>query len=408
MLLKRIVLAVLSLATLGRPANATAAEESSPPQPQESVAVPAISRESVRRHIDYLASPKLEGRGTSRGKQLARDYIKRELEEMHLEPLFGESGYEQNIPGVADQQGQPTSLGKNLGGWIRGSDPALRDEFVILSAHYDHLGVDGTGHIYAGADDNAGSVAMLLEVARQFATGGQAPRRSLVFLSCDLEEKMLWGARWFVAHPPWPMKQVKLFITAEMIGRTLGDLPLKTIFVMGSEHGSGLRDIVNSSSDPAEMGVSHLGIDIVGTRSDYGPFQSEKVPFLFFSGGQHPDYHTPRDTPERVDATRVARVSNLIAAVCRKVAQADSAPTWIERPSRDLDEIRTLHGVTDLVLKADAAAVQSGGKQLSQTQRFTVTSMHQKTAQILARGTIQADERPWIIRTAQLLLLTVF
>lgn len=405
---RRFALAALAAVSFFRPLTATAGDDNSQKAVQEAQSVPGISGAAVRRHIDYLAGPKLEGRGTPRGKQLARDYIKKQFEELHLEPLFGKSVFEQDIPGVADQQGKPTLLGKNLGGWLPGSDPALRDEYVILSAHYDHLGVDGGGHIYAGADDNAGSVAMLLEVARQFSAGGKPPRRSLVFLSCDLEEKMLWGSRWFVAHSPWPLKQAKLFITAEMIGRTLGDLPLKTIFVMGSEHGSGLRSVVNSCTLPDELGVSHLGVDIVGTRSDYGPFQSEKVPFLFFSGGQHPDYHTPRDTPERVDAARVASVANLVAAVCEKVAQANDAPKWIERPERDLDEIRTLHGITDLVLKADDAAARSGGKQLSQTQRFTVTSMHQRTAQIIARGTVQPDERPWIIRTAQLLLLTVF
>jgi len=405
---RRFALAALAAISFFRPLTATAGDDSSRRAVQEAQSVPGISAAAVRRHIDYLAGPTLEGRGTLRGKQLARDYIRKEFEEMHLEPLFDTSRFDQDIPGVADPQGKPTLLGKNLGGWLPGSDPALRGEYVILSAHYDHLGVDGAGHIYAGADDNAGSVAMLLEVARQFSASGKAPRRSLVFLSCDLEEKMLWGSRWFVAHPPWPLKQAKLFITAEMIGRTLGDLPLKTIFVMGSEHGSGLRSVVNSCTLPGELGVSHLGVDIVGTRSDYGPFQSEKVPFLFFSGGQHPDYHTPRDTPERVDSTRVASVANLIAAVCQNVAQADDAPKWIERPERDLDEIRTLHGITDLVLKADDDAAKAGGKQLSQTQRFTVTSMHQRTAQIIARGTVQPDERPWIIRTAQLLLLTVF
>jgi hypothetical protein len=367
-----------------------------------------ISADALRRHIEYLASPKLEGRGTPRGKQLALNYIRRQFQDLQLEPLFGEAGFIQEIPGPAGKDGKKAIIGRNIGAWLAGSDPELRDEFVILSAHYDHLGVDKEGRIYTGADDNAGSVAMMLEVARRLAGEAQRPRRSVVFLSCDLEENLLWGSRWFVAHPPWPIKQVKLFITAEMIGRTLGDLPLKTIFVMGAERGTGLCDLVNGFEVPPELEVAQLGIDVVGTRSDYGPFQSEKIPFLFFSGGEHPDYHTPRDTADRVDYDRVANVSRLIEKACRVTANAEAAPAWVDRPKHEIGEIRTLHGITELLLKLDDSAETSGRKKLTQLQRFTVTNMHQKTAQILERGTVLPEDRPGVVRNAQILLLTVF
>jgi hypothetical protein len=154
--------------------------------------------------------------------------------------------------------------------------------------------------------------------------------------------------------------------------------------------------------------VAHLGIDLIGTRSDYGPFWTEKVPFLFFSGGEHPDYHTPRDTAERIDYERVACVSNLIAGVCRSVADADATPAWTDKPARELDEVRTLHRITDLVLTTDAAAEMAGKPRLSQLQRFTVTNVHARTAQIIGRGEVKPDERPWLVRSAQFLLLTVF
>jgi hypothetical protein len=370
-------------------------------------APPQIVGGDIRPHLEYLASPGLEGRGTPRGKELAREYLRQQFEELRLEPLFGRAGFEQEIPGPRAKGGERRLLGKNVGAWLEGSDAALRDEFIVLSAHYDHLGIE-QGRIYPGADDNAGSVAMMLEVARHFAASENRPRRSLIFLSCDLEEKMLWGARWFVAHPPRRLDKVKLFITAEMIGRTLGDLPMKTIFVLGAEHAEGLKAIVNSTSVPRELEVAHLGIDLIGTRSDYGPFQAEKVPFLFFSGGEHADYHTPRDTPDRVDCERAAHVANLIACVCRSVADADTTPVWTDKPLHELDEVRTLRRITDLVLQSDDAARDEGRPRLSQIQRFTVTNVHSKASQIIENGEIKAEERPWLIRSAQLLLLTVF
>lgn len=386
---------------------ACASEPSATKPAQKPISPASISPTALRPHVEYLASPRLEGRGTVKGKQLAGDYIQKQFEELQLEPLFGKSRFLQDIPGPRDKQGQPTLLGKNIGAWLPGSDPELRDEFVILSAHYDHLGVEN-GKIFPGADDNAGSVAMMLEVARHFVHSGKHPRRSLIFLSCDLEEKLLWGSRWFVAHPPRPLQQIRLFVTAEMIGRTLGDLPMKTIFVLGSEHAEGLKSIVNSVAVPPELEVAHLGIDLIGTRSDYGPFRSEKVPFLFFSGGEHPDYHTPRDTADRVDYERAACVSNLIAGVCRSVADGEATPAWTDEPAHELDEVRTLHRITDLVLKTDEAAEQAGKARLTQLQRFTVTNVHTKTGQIIERGEVRPDDRPWLVRSAQLLLLTVF
>jgi Zn-dependent M28 family amino/carboxypeptidase len=366
-----------------------------------------ISSDDLRPHVEYLASPKLEGRGTPLGKQLAREYIEEKFRELRLAPLFGETEFIQDIPGPTGKNGERTLLGKNIGAWLPGSDPVLRDECLILSAHYDHLGV-ANGTVYPGADDNAGSVAMMLEVARQFAGAGPKLRRSVLFLSCDLEERMLLGSRWFVAHPPRPLEQMRLFITAEMIGRTLGDLPMKTIFVLGGEHAEGLKSIVNSISVPPGLEVAHLGIDMIGTRSDYGPFRSEKVPFLFFSGGEHADYHSPRDTADRVDYERLACVSNLIAGVCRTVADAKAIPAWTDKPAHELDEVRTLHRITDLVLKTDDAAQAAGKPHLSQLQRFTVTNVHAKTAQIIERGEVKPDERAWLVRSAQFLLLTVF
>jgi hypothetical protein len=395
------------LAWLIPAAGSLADEKSAAKSAQPAETFGRILPEAIRAHVEYLASPELEGRGTLRGKKLAAEYIRRRFEELKLEPLFGDSGYFQEIPGGKTKEGRSTVAGRNIGAVLPAGDPALRDEIVIVSAHYDHLGVRG-GQIYPGADDNAGSVAMLLEVATNLARAPARPKRTVVFLSCDLEEHLLWGSRWFAAHPPWPLERVKLFITSEMIGRTLGDLPLGMIFVLGSEHATGLKTVVDRAARPDDLKVAHLGIDLIGTRSDYGPFWTEKVPFLFFSGGEHPDYHQPTDTADRIDYRRAAAVSQLIQDVCRQVADADAAPRWTDKPVRDLDEVRTLHRITELVLAGDDAARATGQPKLGTLQRFSVSNVHSRTAQILERGEVRADERPWLIRSSQLLLLTVF
>lgn len=408
--MRRLLFLSLSVAVAGSTivcSMTSGAERSAEKSPQTSGAAESIAPEAIRRHVEYLASPRLEGRGTLRGKQLAAAYICQQFDELRLKPLFGPTGYYQNIPTTKSEEGEPAIVGRNLGAYLPGSDPQLKDEIVIVSAHYDHLGVRG-GKVYPGADDNAGSVAMMLEVARRLVASSVKPKRTIVFLSCDLEENLLWGARWFTAHPPWPLSRVKLFVTAEMIGRTLGDLPLETIFVLGSEHASGLKEIVDRVTTSPELRVAHLGIDLVGTRSDYGPFWNEKVPFLFFSGGEHPDYHQPTDTADRLDYVRAAHVSQLILDVCRRVADAEEAPAWIEEPKHGLDEVRTLRRITELLLAADDAARARGAQKLTALQRFTVSNVHARTAQIIERGEVRADERPWLIRSSQILLLTVF
>lgn len=358
-------------------------------------------------HVEYLASWDLEGRGTEKGKALACEYLAGQFRRMNLQPLFAGASFLQDIPGPRARPGDSHVLGRNVGAWLPGRDPKLRDEYIIVSAHYDHLGIQN-GKLYPGADDNAGSVAMLLEVARQLSYARPGLRRSVVFLSCDLEEQLLWGARWFVAHPPWPLEKVKLFITAEMIGRSLGDLPMEEVFLLGTEHGTGLTATAKQAAARCGLPLAHLGVDLIGTRSDYGPFQAEKIPFAFFSCGEHPDYHAPTDLPERMNFDQVARVSNTILELTRRVADADDAPVWTGTPARDLEEVRTLHHITSVLLKTDAAARGTDRPRLTELQRFTVSNVHTRAAQIIERGTVVPEERPWLVRSAQLLLLTVF
>ena len=377
------------------------AEEVSTPSP--AIPVPALIKPGpLRQHVEFFAGQELQGRGSPESRQLAAKYLVAEFQRLGLEPIF-EKSYSQDVPGTQTEDGTRPVWGVNVGALLPGSDPRLKDEIIVLGVHYDHLGVRN-GKVYPGADDNASSLAMLLETARQLAGSPNRPARSIAFVGFDLEEYLLWGSRWFVAHPPWKLSRVKLFITADLLGRSLGDLPLPAVFVMGSEHATGLTPLLRDLVPPQGLELARLGADLVGTRSDYGPFRDEQVPFLFFSTGEHPDYHTPRDTAERLDYEKLARISNVVLQVIRQTANSKQAPEWIKQPVPDLDEARTIHRITELLQAAD----DSGKRPLTPVQRFLVTQTHNKTGQIIRQGELTADERVWLIRSAQALLFSVF
>lgn len=366
----------------------------------------------MRPHIEFLASPKLAGRSGA-AKAEARGYIVDQWKAVGLKPLFASSTsesdkstsaateFEQAIPGPTAEDGTRPILGTNIAAWLPGSDPKLADEIVIISAHYDHLGTRD-GHVYAGADDNASGVAMVIESARRLSARDGKPKRSVAFVCFDLEEQMLWGSRWFAAHPPWPIERVKLFVTADMIGRNLGDLPMPAVFVMGSEMAPQLGSALDTVGTPAGLEVCRLGADIVGTRSDYGPFRDKQIPFLFFSTGEHPDYHTPRDTPDRIDYDKAARIASLMLKVSHNIADTNEPPVWTVPDQRRLEEPRVLLRITTLLLEADKQ------KPLTKAQKFLVTNVHNRAAKILEAKTMTADDRVWLVRMSQLLLASVF
>ena len=119
-----------------------------------------------------------------------------------------------------------------------------------------------------------------------------------MFIGFDLEEVGLFGSRYFVAHPPVPLEQVVLFVTADMIGRSLAGVCEIHVFVMGTEHAPGLRPWIDEAARDRPLTVGLLGSDLlVLNRSDYGPFRSRQIPFLFFTTGENPRYHSPDDRP---------------------------------------------------------------------------------------------------------------
>jgi hypothetical protein len=361
---------------------------------------PEIQPADLRPHVEFLASDDLRGR-SGRDARYAAEYVVEQFRKLQLPALFPGDSYFQSIPGTAEKDGQRPEIGRNVGAWLEGRDPVLKDEYVIVGVHHDHLGTrDGT--VFHGADDNASGVAMMLEVARRLSTAAERPKRSVLFVGFDLEEQLLWGSRWFAAHPARPLSQVKLFLTADMIGRSLGDLPLPAVFVIGSEHAPQLKGMLNTIGQPEGLEIARLGVDLVGTRSDYGPFRDRQVPFVFFSTGEHPDYHTPQDTADRLDYAKAARVSSLVLKLVQQVANTDDPPVWTSDVTHDLEEPRALERITTLLLEAKAQ------RPLTDVQLYLISTVQNRTRRMLEKGEMTADDRIWLVRMSQVLLLSVF
>jgi hypothetical protein len=343
-----------------------------------------------------LASAEFQGR-RGEGAEKAAAYIVDAFRAIGLEPLF-DGRYLQPIPTTEPGKTQ----GRNVGAVLRGTDPKLRDEWVILSAHFDHLGVRG-GVLYPGADDNASGVAMMLEVARCMARSSERPRRSVMFIGFDLEEVGLFGSRYFVEHSPVPLDRVVLFITADMIGRAFAGVCDRHVFVMGTEHAPGLRPWIARSARGRPVEVGLLGSDLVIlNRSDYGPFRSRSVPYLFFSTGENPRYHTPRDDPESLNYAKLEAISRIIHGVVRQAAEAETVPKWNRQPDHPLEEAVTLREVMRCLL-ANRETLKIGTAQI-----FLLTNAVRSLDAIVSRGVITPAERNGVVQVARIVLATLF
>ena len=342
--------------------------------------------------VRLLAGPEYEGRRGA-GARLVGDLLIDRLRELGLEPGFGDQ-YSQEF------QAGPQS-GRNIAGLLPGSDPERSEEWLIVSAHYDHLGVRG-GRLYPGADDNASGVAMVLEVARCLTDRPDPPARSILFVLFDFEEQGLLGSRAFVREPPVPMEQIRLFITADMLGRSLLGLELKTLFVMGTEHASGLRALLDDVSGSIPIRVATIGADVLFIdRSDYGPFRIRKIPFLFFTTGQSRVYHTPDDLPETIDYPGLLAATDLILRFVSRAASVAELPEWSDQRVPWVEEAKTVKGVFQSLLEHPDEVP------LTVAQRKTIEAMIDRIDGWVQSGTLTPNERSLMIRTAQWILFAI-
>ena len=218
----------------------------------------------------------------------------------------------------------------NVVGIVEGTD--LRNEYVVFSAHSDHVGFgspdDEGDSIYNGADDNASGTIGIVELAEAFTMLYPAPRRSLIFVAVSGEDKGLWGSEYFVENPPVPLEQMVANINIDMIGRNWPD----TIVAIGREH-SDLGETLSRVGE-AHPELNMTPIDDIWpeqgfySRSDHINWARRGVPILFFFNGTHADYHGVNDELDRMDSEKAARITQLLFYLGLELANADEAPEW--------------------------------------------------------------------------------
>ena len=224
---------------------------------------------------------------------------------------------------------------------LEGSDPMLRDEYIVFSGHMDHVGVGNpdpaTGDsIYNGADDDASGTIAVVEAAEAFATLHPRPRRSLMFVLVSGEEKGLWGSEYFAEHSPVPIDQIVANLNSDMVGRNWKD----TIAAIGKEH-SDLGETLNRVNERhPELGMTAIDDIWPGQRfyfrSDHYNFARKGVPILFFFNGTHDDYHRPSDEVEKIDGEKAARIVKLLFYLGLDIANADERPRWYPESYRQI------------------------------------------------------------------------
>jgi Peptidase family M28/PDZ domain/PA domain len=224
---------------------------------------------------------------------------------------------------------------ENVVGILPGSDSRLRDEALVIGAHYDHLGLGyfGTrdsrmeGQIHHGADDNASGTAVLLGVAEHLAHSSPNPARSIIFVAFSGEELGLFGSRYFVDHPPFPLSATKGMLNLDMVGR----LRDNRVTVFGTRSAKELSDIVTSEAH--RLGLEVRESDGIG-RSDNISFYNKKIPALHFFTGSHPDYHRPTDTWDKINPEGMVKVSELVLATTQRIANAATGLNFVNLPSQ--------------------------------------------------------------------------
>ena len=218
----------------------------------------------------------------------------------------------------------------NVVGVIEGNDPKLKSEYIVIGAHYDHLGRGGSSSlapnssdVHHGADDNASGTAGLLELARIFSAQRKELRRSVVFVAFSAEESGLIGSKAYVNNPPAPLNQCVAMLNMDMIGR----MKENRLMVGGVGTSPEFRKLVESLNLNSGGFTLQLNEDGFGP-SDHSSFYAKQIPVLFFFSGTHEDYHKPSDTADKINYEGQAKIVGFVSEIARAIDHGDARPAY--------------------------------------------------------------------------------
>jgi len=306
-----------------------------PPKPLES-AFASVSRKDLARHINTLASDTLRGRSAgSDGGRAAGSYLVQQLRRIGVEPAAADGDFYQEF----SEQGF-----RNVVSVLPGSDPKLKHRYIVVGAHYDHVGLGtrktslgGLGQIHNGADDNASGTAAVLEVAQALAhTRGLAQRRSILFVFWDAEELGLLGSKHWTTHPTIPLSSIDMALNVDMIGR----LRDRRLIVFGSRTGIGLRQLAVGPNALLKQPLAMQFNWELKANSDHHPFFAQGVPVLFLHTGLHENYHRPSDDAELIVYDGLEAVTRLMVGLTHEAACRRNLPEFRKAAAGETEAYR--------------------------------------------------------------------
>ena len=324
----------------------------------------SITEIELKEHLYIYASDEFEGRDTGEpGQKKAVEYLRNYYKSIGVEPGDLEGDYFQEMTlTMRGRRGQKPKIveTENVIAIIKGSEKP--DEYVVITAHLDHVGVDDTG-IYNGADDDGSGTVALLEIAEAFkkaADKGKGPKRSIVFLHVTGEEKGLLGSAYYTDNPIYPLENTIVNLNVDMIGRIDPSRREKNrdyIYLIGSDHDSvdlhKLSEQTNAESVNMTLDYRYNDKNDPNRfyyRSDHYNFAKNGIPIIFYFTGTHADYHKTTDTPDKIEYDLLEMRSRLIFYTAWNIANRDKRLVVDPKPEKvafeiSRDDLKKFHGV---------------------------------------------------------------
>jgi len=292
-----------------------------------------IKANEIKEHLYIFASDILEGRRTGeKGQKMAANYISAYYKNLGLKAPKGHDNYLQEIP-KEFFNGKSNAASENVVAYIRGSEKP--DEIIVISAHYDHLGMDGE-EVYNGADDDASGTSAVLAIAQAFQKAkkaGYGPKRTILFLNVTGEEEGLFGSRYYTSHPLFPLANTVVNLNIDMVGRVDEKHKGKPeyIYLIGADK---LSSELHKLSEQTNKKYTKFKLDYTYNdekdpnrfyyRSDHYNFAKNNIPVIFYFNGVHEDYHKTTDTADKINYEILAKRAQLVFYTAWEIANREN------------------------------------------------------------------------------------